>query len=443
MSEAKAVLVVGAGDATGGAIARRFAREGYVACVTRRSADKLEPLVARIRADGGQAHGFGSDARKEDEMVALVDKIESEIAPIEVAIFNIGANVRFAVTDTTERVYRKVWEMGALAGFLMGREVARVMLPRGHGTIIFTGATASVRGSAGFCRVCRRQARAARTGAEPCARAGPKGIHVAHTVIDGAIDTQFIAEMFPERYALKASDGILNPDAIAEAYWQLHASTEAHGRTSSICVPGAKPGEETSVSGTVEFFFDVGSPTAYLAYTQLPALAAACAAQVAWRPMLLGGVFKATGNVSPVTVPAKGRWMNDDLQRWARHYGVTLVFNPHFPINTLTLMRGAVGMQMREPEGFPRYLDVVFNAMWRAPRNLGDPAVLADTLRGGGFDPVRVAALAAEPEVKAQLIANTDEAVARGAFGAPTFFVGNEMFFGQDRLSFVREALSA
>ena len=122
---------------------------------------------------------------------------------------------------------------------------------------------------------------------------------------------------------------------------------------------------------------------------------------------------------------------------------MTLVFNPHFPINTLTLMRGAVGMQMREPEGFPRYLDVVFNAMWRAPRNLGDPAVLADTLRGGGFDPVRVAALAADPEVKAQLIANTDEAVARGAFGAPTFFVGNEMFFGQDRLSFVREALSA
>ena len=222
MSEAKAVLVVGAGDATGGAIARRFAREGYVACVTRRSADKLEPLVARIRADGGQAHGFGSDARKEDEMVALVRQIESEIAPIEVAVFNIGANVRFAVTDTTERVYRKVWEMGALAGFLMGREVARVMLPRGHGTIIFTGATASVRGSAGFAAFAGAK-HALRALAQSMARElGPKGIHVAHTVIDGAIDTQFIAEKFPERYALKASDGILNPDAIAEAYWQLH-----------------------------------------------------------------------------------------------------------------------------------------------------------------------------------------------------------------------------
>jgi len=193
----------------------------------------------------------------------------------------------------------------------------------------------------------------------------------------------------------------------------------------------------------VEFFFDVGSPTAYLAYTQLPALAAACGAQVVWRPMLLGGVFKATGNASPVSVPAKGRWMNDDLQRWARRYGVALVFNPHFPINTLTLMRGAVGMQMREPAEFLRYLDVVFAAMWREPRNLGDPEVLAQVLRDGGFEPAHLASLAADPEVKAQLIANTDEAVARGAFGAPTFFVGAQMFFGQDRLEFVREALSA
>jgi 2-hydroxychromene-2-carboxylate isomerase len=194
---------------------------------------------------------------------------------------------------------------------------------------------------------------------------------------------------------------------------------------------------------TVEFFFDVGSPTAYLAYTQLPALAAACGAQVRWRPMLLGAVFKATGNASPVTVPAKGRWMLGDLQRWARHYGVPLVFNPHFPINTLTLMRGAVGMQMREPAEFLRYVELAFGAMWRDSRNLGDPEVLAQVLRDGGFDPAHLAALAAAPEVKAQLIANTDEAVARGAFGAPTFFVGEQMFFGQDRLAFVREALSA
>ncbi len=222
MSEAKAVLVIGAGDATGGAIARRFAREGYIACVTRRTADKLEPLVARIRAEGGQAHGFASDARKEDEVIALVANIERDIAPIEAAVFNIGANVRFSVTDTTERVYRKVWEMAALSGFLIGREVAKVMLPRQRGTIIFTGATASLRGGAGFSAFAGAK-HALRALAQSMARElGPQGIHVAHTIIDGAIDTAFIAENFPERYALKASDGILNPDAIAEAYWQLH-----------------------------------------------------------------------------------------------------------------------------------------------------------------------------------------------------------------------------
>ncbi len=222
MTTPRSVLVIGAGDATGGAIARRFAREGLVACVTRRQADKLEPLLQAIRADGGQAHGFGSDARQEAEMVALVDRIEREIAPIEVAVFNIGANVRFEITATTERVYRKVWEMGALAGFLLGREAARVMTPRGRGTILFTGATASVRGSAGFAAFAGAK-HALRALAQSMARElGPKGIHVAHVLIDGAIDTQFIAENFPERYALKAQDGILNPDHIADAYWQLH-----------------------------------------------------------------------------------------------------------------------------------------------------------------------------------------------------------------------------
>ncbi len=222
MTTKRSVLVIGAGDATGGAIARRFAREGFVACVTRRQADKLEPLLQAIRADGGQAHGFGSDARQEAEMVALVDRIEREIAPIGVAVFNIGANVRFDITATTERVYRKVWEMGALAGFLLGREAARVMTPRGRGTILFTGATASVRGSAGFAAFAGAK-HALRALAQSMARElGPKGIHVAHVLIDGAIDTQFIAENFPERYALKAKDGILNPDHIADAYWQLH-----------------------------------------------------------------------------------------------------------------------------------------------------------------------------------------------------------------------------
>jgi NAD(P)-dependent dehydrogenase (short-subunit alcohol dehydrogenase family) len=222
MTTPKAALIVGAGDATGGAIARRFACEGLIACVTRRTADKLEPLVQSIRDSGGQAHGFGSDARDEAAVTELVAKIEREIAPIEVAVFNIGANVRFNVTDTTERVYRKVWEMGALAGFLVGREAARAMLPRGRGTILFTGATASLRGGAGYAAFAGAK-HALRALAQSMARElGPQGIHVAHTVIDGAIDTQFIAENFPQRYALKDKDGILNPDHIAEAYWQLH-----------------------------------------------------------------------------------------------------------------------------------------------------------------------------------------------------------------------------
>ena len=222
MPPAKAALVVGAGDATGGAIARRFAREGYTACVTRRTADKLAPLVQRIQAEGGQARAFGSDAREEAAMVELVTTIEREVGAIEVAVFNIGANVRFKVVDTTERVYSKVWEMGALAGFLMGREVAKAMLPRGRGTIIFTGATASLRGGANFAAFAGAK-HALRALAQSLARElGPQGIHVAHVVIDGAIDTAFIAENFPERYALKDRAGILDPEHIADNYWHLH-----------------------------------------------------------------------------------------------------------------------------------------------------------------------------------------------------------------------------
>ena len=222
MSDAKAILVVGAGDATGGAIARRFAREGYVACVTRRHADKLAPLVARIETEGGKAHAFGSDARKEDEVIALFAQIEKEIAPIEVVVFNIGANVRFPIAETTARVYYKVWEMGCFAGFLAGREAARTMSPRGHGSIFFTGATASMRGSSGFSAFAGAK-HGLRALAQSMARElGPKGIHVAQIIIDGAIDTEFIRDNFPQRYALKERDGIVDPEAIAESYWQLH-----------------------------------------------------------------------------------------------------------------------------------------------------------------------------------------------------------------------------
>ena len=221
MSE-KAVIVVGAGDALGGAIARRFAREGYVAAVARRNADKLVPLVEAIAAEGGKAVAFGTDARQEDQVIELFDRVEAEIGPVEAVVFNIGANVMFPITETTARVYTKVWEMAAFAGFLTGREAARRMLPRKRGTIIFTGATASLRGREGFSAFAGAK-HALRALAQSMARElGPQGIHVAHPIIDGAIDTAWIAENFPAMYAKKDQDGILNPDHIADAYWMLH-----------------------------------------------------------------------------------------------------------------------------------------------------------------------------------------------------------------------------
>jgi 2-hydroxychromene-2-carboxylate isomerase len=195
------------------------------------------------------------------------------------------------------------------------------------------------------------------------------------------------------------------------------------------------------MSKRVEFFFDVGSPTTYLAWTQLPALCAQAGAELVYRPMLLGAVFQATGNASPAAVPAKGRYMNDDMVRFARRYGVPLAMNPHFPINTLTLMRGAAGAQLRAPERFEAYLRGAFKAMWIDGLNMNDPAVAAKALVAAGFDPAEVMAWANDADVKAALRATTEEAVARGVFGAPTMFVGSEMFFGQDRLEFVREAL--
>ncbi|MBQ0742890.1 MAG: SDR family oxidoreductase [Pseudomonas sp.] len=222
MSTPPVAVVIGAGDATGGAIAKRFAREGYSLCVTRRNVDQLTVLVDEIRAAGGTAHPFGCDARVEEQMVELFEHIERDIGPIEVVVFNIGANVRFSITETTERVYRKVWEMAALSGFLTGREAAKAMLPRQKGTIIFTGATASLRGGVGFSAFAGAKF-ALRALAQSMARElGPQGIHVAHPIIDGAIDTSFIRDTFPERYALKDQDGILNPEHIAEQYWQLH-----------------------------------------------------------------------------------------------------------------------------------------------------------------------------------------------------------------------------
>ena len=222
MSQQPVALVIGAGDATGGAIARRFAASGYAACVTRRDADKLAPLKSAIEAAGGVCHVFGSDARKEEDVVALIERIEQGIGPIEVMVFNIGANVPCSVLEETARKYFKIWEMACFGGFLNAREVAKRMVARGRGTLIFTGATASVRGAAGFAAFAGAK-HALRALAQSMARElGPQGVHVAHCIIDGAIDTAFIRDNFPERYALKEQDGILQPDSIADAYWMLH-----------------------------------------------------------------------------------------------------------------------------------------------------------------------------------------------------------------------------
>ena len=197
------------------------------------------------------------------------------------------------------------------------------------------------------------------------------------------------------------------------------------------------------MSKSVEFWFDFGSPAAYLAWTQLPQLAADTGATVAYKPMLLGGVFQATGNHSPVTIPAKGKYTFKDFARFAKRYGVPLTHNPHFPINTLTLMRAAVGLQMRDDPRFVDYTAAMFHAIWVDAKNMNDPATVGAVLQAAGFDAAAMLALASDVAVKDELKAVTQTAVERGIFGAPTFFVGESMFWGQDRLDFVREALVA
>ncbi|VVP53193.1 2-hydroxychromene-2-carboxylate isomerase [Pseudomonas fluorescens] len=195
------------------------------------------------------------------------------------------------------------------------------------------------------------------------------------------------------------------------------------------------------MSKTVEFYFDLGSPATYLAYTQLPKICEQTDSQLIFIPMLLGGVFKAIGNASPATIPAKGRYMFQDLDRYAKRYGVPLKFNPHFPINTLMLMRAVTGMQLRHPERFQAFIDCLFKALWVEGRSLDDPATVASVLAQNGFDANEVLALTADDDVKAALKDNTDKAVQRGVFGAPSMFIDNQLFFGQDRLDFVIEAL--
>ena len=439
MSNKKVCLVIGAGDATGGAVAKRFASEGYVACVTRRTLDKLQPLLDDIHKAGGVAHGFGSDARKEDEVIALIDHIESSIGPIDVLVFNIGANSPNSILTETARRYTKMWEMACLAGFLNGREVAKRMVSREkdtdqetsgishRGTIIFTGATASLRGSANFAGFSGGKM-ALRGLAQSMARElGPLGIHVAHTIIDGAIDTEFIRTLFPDKYALKEQGGILNPDHIADAYWMLHQQP--------------RDAWTHELAKTFDYFFDFGSLAAYLAHTQMDKIKAETGAQPIYLPMLLGAVFKATGNVSPVSVPAKGKYIFVDFKRFADNYGVPLNNNPFFPIITTTLMRILTGLQMRSDARMHEFMDVIFKAIWVDALNLNDPEVVERVLQEAHFDASALLQLANAPEAKDRLRDVTTQAVERGVFGAPTFFVGDQMFWGQDRIEQLKAAL--
>jgi 2-hydroxychromene-2-carboxylate isomerase len=193
---------------------------------------------------------------------------------------------------------------------------------------------------------------------------------------------------------------------------------------------------------TFEFWFDFGSPAAYLAFTQIPQIEAETGAKAIYRPMLLGGVFQATGNQSPAAIPAKGKYIFDDFNRFAKRYDVPFSNNPHFPINTLLLMRGAAGLQQQQSERFLAYCTAMFQAIWVNALNMNDPATVGGALLKAGFDPQKLMALANDQATKDALKASTTEAVSRGVFGAPTFFVDGQMYWGQDRLDFVKEALA-
>lgn len=228
----KVALVIGAGDAIGSAVARRFAREDFVVVVARRDEEKLASLVADIeRVNGkGRAIAYGVDGRKEDQVVNLIADVEKNVGPIHVAVHNIGANVRFEVTETTATKHYKVWEMASFSAFLMGREVAKAMIPRGNGTIIFTGATASVRAKEGFASFAGAKHSKRALAGSLARELWPQGIHVCHTVLDGPVETEFIKNIVGDDATfekLKSTDSLLRPDDVAEAYWFLHCQNKS------------------------------------------------------------------------------------------------------------------------------------------------------------------------------------------------------------------------
>ena len=219
------VLIVGAGDYIGAAIARRFAKGGFTVCLGRRNGDKLEPLLEELRALGAKAYGYSFDARSEEVTEEIFKKIESTVGAIDLVIFNVGGNVYFPILETTARVYRKVWEMASFAGFLTGREAARYMVPRGRGKIFFTGASASLRGKPGYSAFSAGKAGLRMLAQSMARELGPKNIHIAHLIIDAGVDTKFVRERIKaagrDPDALPP-DTLMNPNSVAEAYWTLY-----------------------------------------------------------------------------------------------------------------------------------------------------------------------------------------------------------------------------
>tara|TARA_Y100001934_G_C12357641_1_gene778952 strand:- start:1274 stop:2002 length:729 start_codon:yes stop_codon:yes gene_type:complete len=221
--EKKVALIIGAGDSLGSSVARVFAKDGYIIVAARRNGSELDKLKKEIESKNGECHTFSLDARKEEDVIKFIETIEQDVGPISIAVYNIGANIKYNILETTSRKYFKVWEMAAFGAFLMGREVAKYMVSRKEGTIIFTGATASIRGKEGFAAFAGAK-HAKRALAQSMARElGPKGIHVAHIIIDGAIDTPWVNKLFPDYVKQKKKiDGLMNPDDIAQNYLMIH-----------------------------------------------------------------------------------------------------------------------------------------------------------------------------------------------------------------------------
>lgn len=240
-TDKKVALVLGAGVATGGAVARRFAREGFIACMARRQGDKLAELVSQIEAEGGQAVGYSCDATQEDQVVALVEQIESEVGPIEMACYNAAVGVAHSILDFPAEDYERVWRINTFGAFLMGREVAKRMDERGRGTILFTGATSALRGKSHLAAFAGSK-HALRALTESMARElFPRNIHVAHIIIDGPIDTPLIRRRMPQVFEERPADGVLNPDDIAETYWNIHCQPRSAWLSETTLRPWLEP----------------------------------------------------------------------------------------------------------------------------------------------------------------------------------------------------------